>query len=78
MPNDVTGSYHAIPMRPARVWQRVPRIVPRRVVIEAQMLGLTRGAKPPPNVAWRRVAIALLRKFLAMMLILLSVYGPTP
>ena len=36
MPNDVTGSYHVIPLQPSRAWQRVPRIVPRRAMIEAR------------------------------------------
>lgn len=75
MLNDVTGSYHAIPVRPARVWKRAPRAVPRRDQIIAQILGSTRWAKPPPDVAWKRALVALLCKLLAMMLIVASVYG---
>lgn len=73
MPNDITGSYHAIPIRPARAWARIPHPVPRNVQIVAQFWGLTRGAKPPPGVAWKRALVALLCKLLAMMLIAVSV-----
>jgi hypothetical protein len=76
MPNDITGSYHAIPLRPARVWTRVPHHVPRRVQIIAQLWGLTRGAKPPPGVVWRRAMLAMICKLLVMGLILLSLFGP--
>ena len=62
-------------VRPARVWKRAPRAVPRRDQIIAQIFGSTRWAKPPPGVAWKRALVALLCKLLAMMLIVASVYG---
>lgn len=71
---DITGSYHELQLAPVRPWQR-PRGVPRRERIIAQVLGMTRGAKPPPGVAWKRALVTLLCNLLAMMLIVASVYG---
>ena len=76
MPNDVTGSYHAIPLRPARAWAGVPRHISRTVLIIAQIWGVIRGAKPPPGVVWRRAMLAMACKLLVMGLVLFSIFGP--
>lgn len=73
MPNDITGSYHAIPIRPARVWQRARREPPRHEMIIGQILGATRWAKPPPGVAWRRAMLQLLLKLLGVLLLIWTV-----
>lgn len=68
MRTDATGSYHALPLRSVRTSHR-PASAPRLWSVLAWLLGATRRASPPPGVAWRRALLALIRKLLAMALI---------